>query len=85
MSTTLDLDFAFGNFNYICSRVSLTLCPLVGDADGIEPLCYSRNVKLVNTLIFQPCKSLYTTVALLHRVSRLEELTAFLVPNCGNQ
>jgi hypothetical protein len=56
MSTSPDLKFAFGNFNYICSTVSLTLCPLVGDADGIEPICYSRNVRLVDTLIFQPCK-----------------------------
>jgi len=54
-----DYKFAFGNFNYICSTVSLTLCPLVGEADGIEPVCYSRNVRLADTLIFQPCKPLF--------------------------
>ncbi|KAG0207266.1 Chitin synthase, class 7, partial [Mortierella sp. GBA43] len=47
-------DFAFGKFDYICSTVSLTLCPLVGRTDGIEPLCYSRNIKFGETLIFQP-------------------------------
>ena len=49
-------DFAFGSFNHICSTVSLTLCPLVGAVDGIEPRCYSRNIKLGDSLIFQPCK-----------------------------
>lgn len=57
--STPDYKFAFGNFNYICSTVSLTLCPLVGEADGIEPVCYSRNVRLADTLIFQPCKPLF--------------------------
>lgn len=59
MSTAPDLKFAFGNFNYICSTVSLTLCPLVGGPDGIEPVCYSRNVRIADTLIFQPCKSFF--------------------------
>jgi len=59
-----NLDFAFGSFNKICSTVSLTLCPLVGDADGIEPICYSRNVRLADTLIFQPCKTVITGHAL---------------------
>ena len=56
MSQPPNLNFAFGNFNKICSTVPLTLCPLVGDADGIEPICYSRNVKLADTLIFEPCE-----------------------------
>lgn len=55
---TPDYSFQFGKFNYICNNVMLTLCPLVGTDDGIEPVCYSRNVRLVDTLIFQPCKSL---------------------------
>lgn len=65
MSTAPDLKFAFGNFNYICSTVSLTLCPLVGDADGIEPICYSRNVRLVDTLIFQPSTLIVHFIALI--------------------
>ncbi|KAG0199639.1 Chitin synthase, class 7 [Mortierella sp. GBA30] len=65
MSTTPDLKFAFGNFNYICSTVSLTLCPLVGVPDGIEPICYSRNVKLVDTLIFQPSTLIIHIIALI--------------------
>ncbi|KAF9417830.1 Chitin synthase, class 7 [Podila epigama] len=60
-----DLKFAFGNFNYICSTVSLTLCPLVGKSDGIEPVCYSRNVRLADTLIFQPSTLIIHLIALI--------------------
>jgi len=60
-----DYKFAFGNFNYICSTVSLTLCPLVGEADGIEPVCYSRNVRLADTLIFQPSTLIIHLIALI--------------------
>ncbi|KAI1314995.1 Chitin synthase, class 7 [Mortierella claussenii] len=65
MSTTPDLGFAFGDFNYVCSRVSLSLCPLVGSPDGIEPLCYSRNVRLADTLIFQPSTIIIHIIALV--------------------
>ncbi|KAF9904350.1 Chitin synthase, class 7 [Lobosporangium transversale] len=65
MSSTPNFNFAFGSFNYVCSRVSLTLCPLVGTADGIEPLCYSRNVKLADTLIFQPSTLIIHIIALV--------------------
>ncbi|KAF9105121.1 Chitin synthase, class 7 [Mortierella sp. AM989] len=60
------LQFGFGNFDGICSQVSLTLCPLVGSSgDGIEPLCYSRNVKLADTLIFQPSTLIIHVIALV--------------------
>ncbi|KAF9291974.1 Chitin synthase, class 7 [Mortierella alpina] len=65
MSTMPDTKFAFGNFNYICSTVSLTLCPLVGVPDGIEPVCYSRNMKLAETLIFQPSTIIIHIIALI--------------------
>ncbi|KAF9331508.1 Chitin synthase, class 7 [Podila minutissima] len=65
MSTAPDLKFAFGNFNYICSTVSLTLCPLVGGPDGIEPVCYSRNVRIADTLIFQPSTLIIHIIALI--------------------
>ncbi|KAG9325817.1 hypothetical protein KVV02_005741 [Mortierella alpina] len=64
MSTTPDLKFAFGSFNHICSTVSLTLCPLVGAPDGIEPVCYSRNIKIADTLIFQPSTLIIHVIAL---------------------
>lgn len=44
----------FGDFNGICEKVALTVCPLVGAEEGIEPTCYSRNVEIAGTLIFQP-------------------------------
>jgi hypothetical protein len=43
-------------FDGICQTVALSLCPLIGKYDGIEPVCYSRNVDLAGTLIFQPGK-----------------------------
>ncbi|KAG0312602.1 Chitin synthase, class 7 [Linnemannia gamsii] len=60
-----DYSFQFGKFNYICNNVMLTLCPLVGTADGIEPVCYSRNVRLVDTLIFQPSTLIIHLIALI--------------------
>lgn len=46
----------FGSFNKICETAALVICPLVGTDQGIEPVCYSRNVDVGGTLIFQPCE-----------------------------
>ena len=47
----------FGSFDQICQTAALVICPLVGSSQGIEPSCYSRNVEISGTLIFQPCES----------------------------
>lgn len=47
----------FGSFNGICETAALIICPLVGTAQGVVPTCYSRNVDIGSTLIFQPCWS----------------------------
>ncbi|KII86256.1 hypothetical protein PLICRDRAFT_43838 [Plicaturopsis crispa FD-325 SS-3] len=44
----------FGSFDKICETAALVVCPLMGGNQGIEPTCYSRNVDLGGTLIFQP-------------------------------
>jgi hypothetical protein len=46
----------FGSFNSICQTAALIICPLVESDQGIEPSCYSRNVDVAGTLIFQPCE-----------------------------
>jgi Chitin synthase export chaperone len=46
----------FGSFNNICQTAALIICPLIGSDQGIEPDCYSRNVDIAGTLIFQPCE-----------------------------
>ncbi|CAO3636237.1 unnamed protein product [Cunninghamella blakesleeana] len=51
-------------FDEICQTVALTLCPLIGKNDGIEPLCYARNVEFANTLIFQPATFMINIIAL---------------------
>ncbi|CAJ0847538.1 3040_t:CDS:10 [Entrophospora sp. SA101] len=38
----------------VINEIALTLCPLVGAEQGIEPTCYSRNIEIAGTLIFQP-------------------------------
>ena len=43
----------FGSFDFICEQAALPLCAVIGAKSGIEPICYSRNVELANTLIFQ--------------------------------
>lgn len=55
----------FGDFNSICERVALTVCPLVGAEEGIEPTCYSRNVEIAGTLIFQPATIIIHIIALI--------------------
>jgi hypothetical protein len=44
------------SFNGICKTIAISLCPLIGQYEGIEPVCYSRNVELSGNIIFQPCK-----------------------------
>ena len=46
--------FQFGSFDDICGQAALVVCPLIGATQGIEPTCYSRNVDIGSTLIFQP-------------------------------
>jgi hypothetical protein len=46
----------FGSFNAICETAALVICPLVETSQGVEPTCYSRNVEIGGTLIFQPCE-----------------------------
>jgi len=55
----------FGDFNTICERVALTVCPLVGAEEGIEPTCYSRNVEIAGTLIFQPATIIIHIISLI--------------------
>lgn len=53
-----DIPFKFEafSFNGICETVALPLCPMMGEHEGIEPVCYSRNVDLGGNLVFQPGK-----------------------------
>jgi len=55
----------FGSFDDICGTAALVICPLVGTAQGIEPSCYSRNVEVGGTLIFQPSTCFIHIVAII--------------------
>ncbi|KAK9453643.1 chitin synthase III catalytic subunit [Dipodascopsis uninucleata] len=54
---------AFGDFDFICDRVPIPLCSLVGPFksseltglvnNGIATQCYARSIDLANTVIFQ--------------------------------
>jgi len=55
----------FGSFNAICETAALVICPLVGTDQGIEPLCYSRNVDVAGTLLFQPSTCFVHIVAIV--------------------
>ncbi|KAN0060787.1 Chitin synthase, class 7 [Thecaphora frezii] len=48
------MGFQFGSYESICDGIAMTCCPLLGNGLGLEPLCYSRNVEINNTIIFQP-------------------------------
>ncbi|KAI5286107.1 Chitin synthase, class 7 [Ascosphaera aggregata] len=49
----------FGDFESLCRKAALPLCTLLGPEStplgtrGILPTCYSRNIELANTIIFQ--------------------------------
>lgn len=53
--------FQFFKFDGICQTVALTLCPLMGKFDGIEPICYSRNVEIAGVIVFQPGRTILYT------------------------
>ncbi|KAI9471932.1 MAG: chitin synthase III catalytic subunit [Benjaminiella poitrasii] len=53
------------NFNGICKTIAISLCPLIGQYDGIEPVCYSRNVELSGNIIFQPSTLIMDVVAII--------------------
>ncbi|TFK28441.1 chitin synthase export chaperone [Coprinopsis marcescibilis] len=55
----------FGSFNKLCQTAALVVCPLVGTDQGIEPICYSRNVDVGGTLIFQPSTCFVHIVAII--------------------
>ncbi|KAI0005351.1 chitin synthase export chaperone [Russula compacta] len=55
----------FGSFDSICQTAALVICPLVGSDQGIEPSCYSRNVDIAGTLVFQPSTCFIHVVAIL--------------------
>lgn len=57
--------FQFGSFDKICETAALVVCPLVGTDQGIEPICYSRNVDVGGTLIFQPSTCFVHIVAII--------------------
>lgn len=55
---------SFGSFDTFCQQVSLTVCPLVGNA--VQPSCYSRNVELVRgSLLFSPATIVIHFIALV--------------------
>ena len=61
------MSLQIGSFDSVCSTAALVICPLVGPSgQGIEPNCYSRNVQIGSTLIFQPCELSYPATRALH-------------------
>lgn len=59
------MGISFGSFDSICQTAALVICPLIGSSQGIEPSCYSRNVEISGTLIFQPSTCFVHIVAII--------------------
>lgn len=59
------MGFSFGKYDDICGSVALVVCPLLGTELGIEPDCYSRNVEINSTIIFQPATCIIHIAALV--------------------
>ncbi|KAJ3040676.1 Chitin synthase, class 7 [Rhizophlyctis rosea] len=62
---SVDTGFKFGSFNYFCNQIALSMCPLVGPDTGVEPSCYSRNIEIASTLIFEPATLVIHLIALV--------------------
>jgi len=58
------MGFTFGSFESICQTAALVVCPLVQSTQGVEPTCYSRNVEIAGTLLFQPATCFVHIVAI---------------------
>ena len=67
--STPAMTIQFGSFEGICETAALVICPLVESDQGVEPTCYSRNVDLGGTLIFQPCECCDTEAHFLRLTS----------------
>lgn len=62
------MGFTFGKYDEICSEVALIVCPMLGTNLGLEPVCYSRNVEINSTIIFQPATCFIHIAALIMTV-----------------
>lgn len=58
------MTISFGKYDDICNTVALVVCPLLGTDLGIEPVCYSRNIEINGTVIFQPATCIIHIAAL---------------------
>lgn len=62
---------SFGQFDSICKKSPIPLCVSVGPVlpatgrNGIEPLCFARNIQLANTIIFEGASDTIHIAALL--------------------
>ncbi|CDR87297.1 related to CHS7-control of protein export from the ER (like chitin synthase III) [Sporisorium scitamineum] len=60
------MSFSFGSYTSICDEVAMVVCPLLGTSGlGLEPVCYSRNVEINKTIIFQPATCFIHIAALI--------------------
>ncbi|PWY98260.1 hypothetical protein BCV70DRAFT_165255 [Testicularia cyperi] len=60
------MGFSFGSYDSVCDSIAMTVCPLLGDSGlGLEPICYSRNVEINSTIIFQPATCFIHIAALI--------------------
>ncbi|PWN92387.1 hypothetical protein FA10DRAFT_250697 [Acaromyces ingoldii] len=59
------MGISFGSYDKICDEVALIVCPLLGSDLGLEPSCYSRNVEINSTVIFQPATCFLHIAALI--------------------
>jgi Chitin synthase export chaperone len=60
------MGISFGSYTEVCDTVAMVVCPLLGSSMGLEPTCYSRNVEINSTVIFQPGERVAWSSACLH-------------------
>ena len=61
----------FGDFDSICEKTPLPLCPLVGPispitgSHAVQTNCYARSIEVANTIIFEGATGFAHIVALI--------------------
>ncbi|KAK7462717.1 Chitin synthase, class 7 [Stygiomarasmius scandens] len=59
------MGFQFGSFDSVCQTAALVICPFVGTDQGIEPVCYGRNIDVGGSVVFQPSTVFIHVVAIV--------------------
>ena len=69
------MPFSFGSFDAICETAALIPCAMLG-TNGLQPICYARNVEINTTILFQPATLIVHIAALIMTAIMVMHITS---------